>query len=266
MPSVPRPGAAPCFPGSGKISATGCRRPPSTSAPSRLSAAVCGGLLDRRNIAGLVRRASEPIAVAGRLSYFDFETIHMGVKVEMLQRWHPDALTEALLARLPAGSDCSISEKALLVALKSIVAREARSAPPRSLATLVRCATSFWLQRASRIDVEVARGSRLTQSLKQPVWLRLHQAKPFPKVDSKAPRPAAARTRGGDSDDRWEEGSAELPDDTKVFHAMARRVPGARQAGGQPERGSFAPPRRSMARPAGCALGGSRTAPGWCTC
>ena len=182
-----------------------------------LSAAVCGGLLDRRNIAKLVRRASEPIAVAGRLSYFDFETIHMGVKVEMLQRWHPDALTEALIARLPAGSDCSISEKSLLAAVKSIVARDTRSPPPRSLATLVRCAASFWLQRASRIDVEVARGSRLTQSLKQPVWLRLHQAEPFPKDDSKAPPASTTRTRGDDNDGRWEEGSAELPDDTKAF-------------------------------------------------
>ena len=96
-----------------------------------LSAAVCGGLLDRRNITGLIRRASERIPVAGRLSYFDFETVHMGVKVEMLQRWHPDALTEALIARLPAGSDCSISEKALLAAVKSIVARDTRS-PPRA--------------------------------------------------------------------------------------------------------------------------------------
>ena len=182
-----------------------------------LSAAVCGGLLDRRNIAGLVRRASEPIAVAGRLSYFDFETTHMGVKVEMLQRWHPDALTEALIARLPAGSACSISEKALLAAVKSIVSRSARCAPPPSLATLVRCAASFWLQRASRIDVEVARGSRLTQSLKHAVWLRLHQAKPFPKDDGKAPPSPAVRTRGDDKDDRWEEGSGELPDDTTAF-------------------------------------------------
>jgi integrase len=182
-----------------------------------LSAAVCGGLLDRRNIVSLVRRASERIPVAGRLSYFDFETIHLGVKVEMLQRWHPDTLTEALIARLPAGSDCSISEKALLAAVKSIVFRSTRSAPPRSLATLVRCAASYWLQRASRIDVEIARGSRLTQSLKHPVWLRLHQAEPFPKDASKAPPAAAARTRSDDNDDRWEVCSAELPDDTKAF-------------------------------------------------
>ena len=49
------------------------------------------------------------------------------------------------------------------------------------------------------------------------MWLRLHQAEPFPKDDSKAPPAAAARTRGDDNDGRWEEGSAELPDDTKAF-------------------------------------------------
>ncbi len=184
-----------------------------------LSAAMCGGLLDARNIMSLVARAVEPIAVAGRLAYFDFESIHRGVKVEMLQRWHPDALTEALIARLPAGTPCTVREKELLAAVKSIIARGAAGDPPRRLAALVRCAASFWLLRASRVDVEVARGNRLTQSLKHPAWLRLHRALPFTQAASDPEAgtpPPASRPRSDDNDDPLADETGELPDDTRV--------------------------------------------------
>jgi integrase len=174
-----------------------------------LSAALCGGLLEARKLLALIHRVQDPIPVAGKLAYFDFESIHAGVKVEVLRRWLPDPVTEGLIAQLdPAAASSHMTETALVKAIRRIIGAERD--PPRSLAALATAAAALWSLRASRVDVSVARGAVLTQSLKLAVWLR--QNRSLPRSDPGVDRSTRARREARAPDDgvgAVEDGSAE---------------------------------------------------------
>ena len=143
-----------------------------------LSAALCGGLLEPKKLLALVHRAAEPIRVAGSLAYYAFESFHAGVKVKALRRWHPDPVSEGLLAQWGTNDTLGqLPEKTLIEGIRQVVG--VANNPPRSLAGLVTSAAALWTQRASLVDVGVARGSVLAQSLKLPAWLRQQRAHPF---------------------------------------------------------------------------------------
>ena len=182
-----------------------------------LSAALCGGLLERRNLSALVKRAAGTIPIAGKLSYYDFETLHLGVRVEMLTRWHTDPVTEMLIARLSPQTDCALPEKLLIRAMQSLAGCTTQGVGPRSMADLVRGAAAFWLQRASRIDVEVALGRRLTHSLLLPAWLRLHDALPLSGTGSNPNRAHAVRVKNLDIAVPEESGHADPSEDMRLL-------------------------------------------------
>ncbi len=164
-----------------------------------MSAALCGGLLESKNLLALIRRAPEPLRAAGSQAYYDFESVHAGVRVLMLRRWFPDPLTEALLVRLkPDDAPDQVTERNLLKGMKQIIGKE--RSPPGSLTSLATGAAALWSQRGSQVDVRIARGAVLTQSLKLDAWLRQNRSRPLSIVEeSQVSKTTAPATEAPDT-------------------------------------------------------------------
>ena len=145
-----------------------------------LSAILHGALLDSAKIKALLERMHqhEPLSIASRFGYMDFNLPFQGRGNHHLHRWFPDPLTDMLLARLPHdGEDLSVSR--LASACKKLLCAHGikKTDSPTGLADLVGSAATWWSQHAAQIDIQGASRKFTTHSIHPRSWARLHRLK-----------------------------------------------------------------------------------------